>query len=306
MSEYSMEEVRARLGFTISDHNPRILTWASGGCQPASMAECALWDAYAERIKADESVVAVAWCSLTPNGQIAYFDGRPMIMTGRVGNEHHPVPLFTRPPAQAEQVEDDAEARSHARMIHDFPRLSAFFQKHALGSKLPVSCFACGHVGERTITHAELADVYICKTCAERIAKASAQSADPLAHPTTNSPETDSKLVGGPVAQGEAVQQEEYGGPDFEERCETLAKIERDMRIYLDEGMLLTPYTLELLCNRIKSVRDAGHDNVVMSLYNFRTLRRLAAQRRAVPDGDDALCKLAEKYGGEVAHDIDP
>ncbi|KZC17058.1 hypothetical protein RHOFW510R12_01310 [Rhodanobacter sp. FW510-R12] len=64
-------------------------------------------DAYAERIKAAESTVPLAWCSLTPNGQIAYFDGRPMIMTGRVGNEHHPVPLFAHPPAQAAQVEPD-------------------------------------------------------------------------------------------------------------------------------------------------------------------------------------------------------
>lgn len=41
----------------------------------------------------------VAWCELTPNGSISYFDGKPMIMVGPVGNEHHTVPLFTSPPA---------------------------------------------------------------------------------------------------------------------------------------------------------------------------------------------------------------
>ena len=55
--KYTAEEVRARLGFVISDHEPRILTWESGGCRQTSMAECALWDALAERIKADERAV---------------------------------------------------------------------------------------------------------------------------------------------------------------------------------------------------------------------------------------------------------
>lgn len=41
----------------------------------------------------------VAWCELTPNGSIIYFDGKPMIMVGPVGNECHTVPLFTSPPA---------------------------------------------------------------------------------------------------------------------------------------------------------------------------------------------------------------
>jgi len=65
---------------------------------------------------------------------------------------------------------------SHARMIHAFPKLSEFFVKHALGSKLPVSCFACGHVGDRSITHAELADIYICKVCADKLGDHSARS----------------------------------------------------------------------------------------------------------------------------------
>lgn len=37
----------------------------------------------------------VAWCELTPSGQIAYFDGKPMIMPGPVGNDCHTTPLYT-------------------------------------------------------------------------------------------------------------------------------------------------------------------------------------------------------------------
>ena len=62
-----------------------------------------------------------------------------------------------------------AMENSHARMIHAFPKLSEFFVKYALGSKLPVSCFTCGHVGDRSITHAELADIYVCKVCADKL-----------------------------------------------------------------------------------------------------------------------------------------
>jgi hypothetical protein len=58
---YTAEEIRARLDFVISDREPRILTWKSGGCHPASIAECALWDALAERIKVDESAVPVGY-----------------------------------------------------------------------------------------------------------------------------------------------------------------------------------------------------------------------------------------------------
>lgn len=132
------------------------------------------------------------------------------------------------------QGEFDAEARSHARMIHDFPRLSVFFQKHALGSKLPASCFACGHVGERAITHAELADIYVCKTCAERIAKSPAKSAEPSTHPTTNSPEIDSKLVGGAVAQVRHFDYRGVAGHGFSQEAQML-----DGAPVLPDGTLL-------------------------------------------------------------------
>ncbi len=40
----------------------------------------------------------VAWCQLTPSGQIAFFDGKPMVMVSTVGNEHHMTPLYAAPP----------------------------------------------------------------------------------------------------------------------------------------------------------------------------------------------------------------
>jgi hypothetical protein len=42
----------------------------------------------------------VAWCELTPAGKIAYFDGRPMVMPGPVGNDCHTTPLYAHHPAQ--------------------------------------------------------------------------------------------------------------------------------------------------------------------------------------------------------------
>lgn len=36
----------------------------------------------------------VAWCHLTPSGKVGYFDGKPMVMFGSVGNEHHETPLY--------------------------------------------------------------------------------------------------------------------------------------------------------------------------------------------------------------------
>lgn len=52
--------------------------------------------------KADEPQMPepVAWACLTASGRIAYFDGRPMVMPGPVGNEVHPAPLITTASAQ--------------------------------------------------------------------------------------------------------------------------------------------------------------------------------------------------------------
>jgi hypothetical protein len=65
------------------------------------------WDAYddellAKAITALDAALAssaeptepVAWCSLTKVGTIAYFDGKPMVMPGKVGNDCHPHPLY--------------------------------------------------------------------------------------------------------------------------------------------------------------------------------------------------------------------
>lgn len=48
----------------------------------------------------------VAWCALTAAGQIAYFDGKPMVMPGPAGNDCHPVPLV-----DGRAVETSSEAK---------------------------------------------------------------------------------------------------------------------------------------------------------------------------------------------------
>lgn len=70
----------------------------------------------------------VAWCQLGLDGKsIAYFDGKPMIMTGHVGNQHHPTPLFTAQPRKAVKLSDseiltalDVEYVSSAQNRHLF------------------------------------------------------------------------------------------------------------------------------------------------------------------------------------------
>ena len=65
---------------------------------------------------------AVAWCALTPSGKIAYFEGKPMVMPGPVGNEHHPhalvlasAPATPAATAQAAPLTDEQiEAGRHA------------------------------------------------------------------------------------------------------------------------------------------------------------------------------------------------
>lgn len=66
------------------------------------------WDKENEVWKSEQAK-PVAWCSLTPSGKIAHFDGQPMVMVGPVGNEHHTIPLYTtskpRKPLTDEQVD---------------------------------------------------------------------------------------------------------------------------------------------------------------------------------------------------------
>lgn len=69
--------------------------------------------------------------------------------------------LITEDADRIAQMERDAA-------IHktDCPTFRAFWEKHALGSKLPPSCLCCGQVkGNRAIQHAELPDIYICDDC---------------------------------------------------------------------------------------------------------------------------------------------
>lgn len=52
------------------------------------------------------------------------------------------------------------------RMVHDFPALSAFHEKHALGPMRAPSCLCCGKVpDEVAVSHMELPGIIICKTC---------------------------------------------------------------------------------------------------------------------------------------------
>ena len=48
----------------------------------------------------------VAWCELTKAGEIAYFDGKPIIMPGKIGNDCHPTPLYAAP-ARTKDLTDD-------------------------------------------------------------------------------------------------------------------------------------------------------------------------------------------------------
>lgn len=64
--------------------------------------------------------------------------------------------------------------RRLVRMEHDFPRLSEFHHKHALGPMLPPSCLVCGQMTgpaeleaefSVAIQHAELPGIVVCKRC---------------------------------------------------------------------------------------------------------------------------------------------
>ncbi len=61
-----------------------------------------------------------------------------------------------------------------ARMLHDFPRLSAFCEKHAIGPRMPPKCLLCQHpvlpaeLGAScslAYQHPELPGVVVCRQC---------------------------------------------------------------------------------------------------------------------------------------------
>lgn len=87
----------------------------SGGVHPwgeAALIECPSCQAVeALRAALEQSQgeqAPVAWCALNADRSgIAYFDGRPIIMTGPIGNEHHPDPLYTKPQPKREPPQAD-------------------------------------------------------------------------------------------------------------------------------------------------------------------------------------------------------
>lgn len=86
----------------------------------------------------------VAWCELTEGGQIAYFDGKPMVMPGPVGNDCHPHPLYLGA-AQA-------SAPAHAALIR---RLEAYQRGESQEiTRILIDCLAALQapaVGEREV-----------------------------------------------------------------------------------------------------------------------------------------------------------
>lgn len=54
----------------------------------------------------------VAWCRLSPAGTISYFDGKPMVMPGPVGNYQHEDPLTPHAAAQARIAALEAECEA--------------------------------------------------------------------------------------------------------------------------------------------------------------------------------------------------
>lgn len=70
-------------------------------------------------LAAQPQAAPVAWCQLAIDGRhIAYFDGKPMVMPGPVGNDCHPHPLYVgAPPAQCAAEGGRASADDWVRAI---------------------------------------------------------------------------------------------------------------------------------------------------------------------------------------------
>jgi hypothetical protein len=79
------------------------------------------------------------------------------------------------------RIEPPDDQASIQRKLQAYPKLSEFFSKYALGSKLPPSCFVCGHVVvDVGVSHMELPDVVCCKRCKEVSERAAQPPADAL------------------------------------------------------------------------------------------------------------------------------
>jgi len=79
------------------------------------------------------------------------------------------MPVSDAEPYGHHHYQSQFEQRANERMAQAYPTLAAFFSKYAIGPKVEASCFACGHTGERSITHLELPGVYVCETCVSKI-----------------------------------------------------------------------------------------------------------------------------------------
>lgn len=79
------------------------------------------------------------------------------------------LPVSDGEPYGNHHYQSQFEQRANERMAQAYPTLAAFFSKYAIGPKVEASCFACGHTGERSITHLELPGVYVCETCVSKI-----------------------------------------------------------------------------------------------------------------------------------------
>lgn len=81
----------------------------------------------------------------------------------------------TTPPSSIAQGSAPESLRGEERQRyiheHDCPKVWDFFRRYAMGSKLCPSCLMCGHQAfdraDWIITHGDLPDIYICRTCVD-------------------------------------------------------------------------------------------------------------------------------------------
>jgi hypothetical protein len=100
---------------------------------------------------------------------IAYTDGAnqwKLSLPIPTENQTSPIKLNTQLSTPPQQQEPSGEVV--ARMVHDFPALSKFFAKYALGPMTAPSCLCCGRttkVEDYAVRHAELPGIIICRAC---------------------------------------------------------------------------------------------------------------------------------------------
>lgn len=87
--------------------------------------------------------------------------------------------LATQPKAApVAEAPTDLTERQKAVMLHDFPKLSEFFHKHALGPMLAPSCLVCGCLPLAVaIQHGELPGIVVCASCRDKVAAPATEQA---------------------------------------------------------------------------------------------------------------------------------